>query len=502
MILPGWRLYSRPFHCELFAAQSRCLNFALRYVVVAASIALFCGTSHGYVLEGKSWPGASSVTFQLQLGAPSKSLQDGSTSWNAAVAPVFTMWNQVVHAVHLNSVMNSTTAVSPGDGVNSIVFSSTIFGQTFGSSTLAVTYYSSQGSSMIEADVLFNQAQSFDSYRGALQFGSNSYAIPDIRRVLLHELGHALGLGHPDTAGQHVDAVMNSVISNRETLSSDDIAGAQSMYGAPVGPTPTPAPSRFANISTRMQVGLNDDVLIGGFIITGSQSNKVILRAIGPSLAAYGIAGALANPTLELRNSTGGLVAANDDWGQSGQVNAIAASGLAPTSSLESAIIATLAPGSYTAIVRGVNSATGIGMVEGYELTTGTTRLANISTRGRVSTGDNALIGGFIVQGAASKKVIVRALGPSLGQGPGAIAGVLANPVLELHNSAGTLVASNDDWATGSQAAEISAAGMAPPSPQESALIATLPPGSYTAIVRGANNSSGVGLVELYDLDK
>src|SRR5437762_3310447 len=135
--------------------------------------------------------------------------------------------------------------VSSGDRVNAFVFSDTVFGQRFGSGTLAVTSLRSSGSNIIEADVLFNRNQSFDSYRGPLRFGSSRLAIADIRRVLIHELGHALGLDHPDDHGQHVDAIMNSMTSNRETLSSDDIAGAQALYGAPtplVVPEATPTP--------------------------------------------------------------------------------------------------------------------------------------------------------------------------------------------------------------------------------------------------------------------
>src|SRR5207302_9446582 len=164
--------------------------------------------------------------------------------------------------------------VSSGDGVNAVVFSNTLFWQQFGSGTLAVTYWRSSGSNIVEADILFNRNQQFDSYRGPLRFGSNGWAIGDIRRVLTHELGHALGLDHPDQHGQHVDAIMNSVTSDRETLSADDISGAQSMYAAP-GPTPTPTPapspsgSHVANIWTRMDVGTGNNVMIAGFIVSG-----------------------------------------------------------------------------------------------------------------------------------------------------------------------------------------------------------------------------------------
>jgi hypothetical protein len=225
----------------------------------------------------------------------------------------------------------------------------------------------------------------------------------------------------------------------------------------------------------------------------------VILRAIGPSLVASGIAGALANPVIELHNSAGALVTWNDNWQQSAQAAEITSSGVAPSNSLESAILLTLAPGSYTAIVRGVNNTTGIAMIEGYELGANGSRLVNISTRGRVGSGSDVLIGGFIIQGSGAKRVLIRAGGPSLGS---AVKNALANPYLELHNSAGNLVASNDNWASSPSAAQISATGIPPTRAEESAIIATLAPGNYTAIVRGVNNTMGVGLVEMYDLDK
>lgn len=211
----------------------------------SAVIALFLAATprpcHAYALEGPSWSSGTTVVFQLGLGNAGRTLIDGNTSWNTAAAPALDQWDQNIQRAQLTSV-TGTSSVSSGDGVNSIVFATTVFGQSFGSSTLAVTYYRYSGSRMIEADVLFNQNLSFDSYRGSLRFGANGYAIGEIRRVLVHELGHALGLAHPDQAGQHVDAIMNSVISNRESVSSDDIAGGQSLYGAP-GPSPTPTPT-------------------------------------------------------------------------------------------------------------------------------------------------------------------------------------------------------------------------------------------------------------------
>jgi Fibronectin type III domain len=257
----------------------------------------------------------------------------------------------------------------------------------------------------------------------------------------------------------------------------------------------------LGNISTRLNVGVNDDVLIGGFIVRGSVPKKMILRATGPSLTGDGVIGAMADPTLELHDSTGAIIATNDNWQSSAQASEISATGLAPRNPLESAIIATLQPGNYTAIVRGVNNTTGIALVEGYELDSTATRLVNISTRGHVGVGNDVLIGGFIVTGSDSKKLMVRALGPSLGTGSNPLAGVLVNPVLELHDRSGNLLSSNDDWVNSPQHAAIVASGLAPSNSVESAILTTLRPGNYTAIVRGVNNATGIGLVEVYDLD-
>jgi len=199
-----------------------------------------------YVLEGASWPAGSTVTFQLALGSAGRTLSDGNTSWDVAAAPAPGIWDGVMQRLQFITATNPSAPVSSGDHVNVIAFSGTVFGQSFGSNTLAVTYYRYSGGTMSEADVLFNNHQNFDSYRGALRFGANGYAISDIRRVLIHELGHALGLDHPDQHGQRVSAIMNSVISNVETITSDDISGAQAIYGAGepnATPTPTPIPT-------------------------------------------------------------------------------------------------------------------------------------------------------------------------------------------------------------------------------------------------------------------
>lgn len=247
-----------------------------------------------------------------------------------------------------------------------------------------------------------------------------------------------------------------------------------------------------------MRVLTGDNVLIGGFIVLGPDSKQVIIRGIGPSLGGF-VADPLADPTLELHAGDGTLIATNNNW-KSDQQSEIEATGLAPTNDLESAIVATL-PGngaSYTAILEGNGGTTGVGLVEAYDLDTAAdSKLANISTRGFVDAGDNVLIGGFIA-GEGVSDVIVRAIGPSL-TGSG-IDGALKNPTLELHDLFGDIIASDDDWKD-SQQSEIAATGLQPSNDLESAILATLPPGAYTAVVRGVNGTTGVGLVEVCDLN-
>jgi sugar lactone lactonase YvrE len=279
--------------------------------------------------------------------------------------------------------------------------------------------------------------------------------------------------------------------------------------------------SVLGNISTRSFVQTGDNVMIGGFIIQGTAPKKVILRALGPELMPppYDIPNFLADPTLGLYNGTGTLIASNNDWQKTiiggiithDQVEDIINSGLAPTDPSESAIVATLQPGNYTAIVSGVNGTVGVALVEAYDLSAaGTSVLGNISTRSFVQTGDNVMIGGFIIEGNQPKSVIVRAIGPELIPPPYNIPNALADPTLELHNSTGGVIASNNNWQTTiiggiithDQVQDIINSGHAPTQPSESAIIGTLQPGNYTAIVSGVNNTTGVALVEVYDLDQ
>jgi plastocyanin len=256
--------------------------------------------------------------------------------------------------------------------------------------------------------------------------------------------------------------------------------------------------SQPLNISTRLRVQSGENVLIGGFILTGNAAKKLIVRAIGPSLGQAGLSDVLADPIVELKASDGSPITSNDNW-KSFQQTEIQASGVAPQNDLESAIVATLTPGGYTAIVSGKNATTGVGLVEVYDLDQpADSKLANISTRGLVQTGSSVMIGGFILgNGSDNANVIVRAIGPSLSQS--GITGALADPTLELHDGNGALRTSNDNWQD-SQKAEIEATGIPPQNDFESAIVATLPPGSYTAIVAGKGDTIGVALVEVYRL--
>ena len=256
-------------------------------------------------------------------------------------------------------------------------------------------------------------------------------------------------------------------------------------------------PAKLANISTRVRVLPGDNALIGGFIVTGTEPRKVIIRGLGPSLASV-VAGALADPTLELHQGSA-VLGQNDNW-QDTQAAEIAATALQPARNLESAIVRTLDPGSYTAVLRGGGEASGIGLVEVYDLGVGAgSRLANISTRGFVGTGDQVMIGGLIVTGntTGSARVIIRAIGPALTNF--GVTGALSDPVLQLHDGNGAVMASNDNWRS-AQEAEIVATNLAPSRDAESAIIETLVPGNYTAIVGGAAGTTGVGLIEVYHL--
>jgi WD40 repeat protein len=274
---------------------------------------------------------------------------------------------------------------------------------------------------------------------------------------------------------------------------TNDSRGAELYTEPPTGPS-------LLNISTRLRVQTGDNAMIGGFIITGTQTKTVIVRGIGPSL---GMSGALQDPVIEVHGSAGELLATNDNWREAGTRQEIIDSGLAPANDAESALWGVINPGTYTVVVRGKDNANGIGLFEVYDLDqTADAALGNVSTRGLAQTNDDVMVGGIIVGGGtegASTKVLVRAMGPSL-----PLNGALADPTLELRDASGTLVVFNDNWKTRadgtSQQAEIEATMIAPSNDLESAAVQTLGPGQYTALVRGRENTTGIGLVEVFNL--
>jgi hypothetical protein len=243
-----------------------------------------------------------------------------------------------------------------------------------------------------------------------------------------------------------------------------------------------------------------DQVGIGGFIITGSTPKHVIIRAIGPSLTRFGIPNPLADPVLELHGPGSFITVINNNWRDT-QEEQIKASGIPPTHDLEAAIDITLAPAAYTAIIRGNGGSMGIGLIEVYDLDqTVNSKLSNISTRAFVgSTPGDSVIAGFILgNNSGPVRIVIRGLGPSLANF--GVPSVLQNPTLELHNGDGALLFTNNDWEDNPvNAAEVSAAGLAPSNKLESAIAITLPPGLYTAILAGLGNTTGNGLVEIYD---
>jgi hypothetical protein len=471
--------------------------------VLGISLAL-SRLTYGYAVEGGSWP-SGTIPMVLELGNSTFVLPDGFLSWYADAENALAQWNQQVRRVQLTWTERAPGAASSGDHVNSVCFSNKVFGQSFGSGVLAITVTVTNGSQMIEADVVFNN----NNLGGSGNFTSGQTVAPqrDFHRVALHEFGHVLGLDHPDqaTPKQTVLAIMNSRITSLNHLTSDDIAGVQSLYGAPSLPPQAP---RLVNISTRARTAIGNNVLIGGFIVH-TFAKQVLLRGLGPSLVNFGVSGCLIDPTLRLYNANGSLIVSNNNWKDTQQAQ-IEQTGLAPSNDLESAILATLQPANYTAILSGVGGGTGIALGELYDLQATVGRAYNISTRAQVSTGENVMIAGFIVRGPQLKSVVVRGIGPGL---QGAVPNALPNTTIELHNSLGQLVESNTGWKSGEtpiadpksnipvSPGYLGTYHLAPTNDKDSALYNQLAPGNYTVILKSPTNATGIGLVEVYDVD-
>jgi hypothetical protein len=303
----------------------------------------------------------------------------------------------------------------------------------------------------------------------------------------------ALGCVAPDYTGRENKAAIVRQATGRRLFAAFD--------PVPPVPTPTPPDVQLLNISGRVLTQGGDKVGIGGFTVSGTSSKSVIIRGIGPSMTSGGtpVQGRLDDPKLELRASDGHVIAANDSW-RATQEQEIQQAGLAPSDNREAAIIASLPAGQYTAIISGANNSSGIGLVEVYDLaSTLGGELGNLAVRGDVKTGDNVLISGLLLGGANPKRVLLRAIGPSLQNQLGDA--VLQNPFLELHDGNGATIATNDDWKNASNANEIQATGLAPTNDNESAILMPLGAGTYTTIIRGVNNTTGIAVAEAYKLN-
>ena len=580
-------------------------------------------SAHAYLLSGNSWPsGTIPIVLQLDATKPANvtlPLNDGATSWNAMAAAVFTDWNAVLGRTQFTSTESASTTSAYNNKINNVVFAATIYGEAFDSRTLAVTL-SGTALRKLESDVLVNNARSWNSYRGALRNTA------DLRRVLLHEFGHVLGLNHPDqdAPAQIVAAIMNSAVSATETLQADDTAGVAFLYRtaltkplitrqpvsttvnvasptslsvtvdgsalvksdalhdftwyfSPTGrttfeplftiknstqldftlaqlgdagryyfaaitpddtsvsntvtltvnPITVAANTQLANVATRGVAGNGANAMIVGFNISGTKSKQVLLRAVGPGLAAFGVPGTLADPilTLQTASATPVIVATNNNWEQpSAPVTAAIVSATAarvggfalPPGSKDAVILATLAPGGYTALVSSPDGSTGVVLLEAYDADSPLNpaiKLTNLSTRGYVGTGGDIIIAGFVVSGPGPKTYLIRAVGPTLADAPFNLPGALLDPYLKIYRDS-TLLRENDDWdspaaaqpSLRAAAAQVGAfalretRNLVTRSGLDAVMLITLPPGSYTAQMSGLDGATGIGLVEVYEL--
>jgi hypothetical protein len=370
---------------------------------------------------------------------------------------------------------------------------------------------------LIYAPDIFGTVQSdgynlFDDQRGAT-INSNPGAGPDFHG--LPDLEPLADNGGPTLT--HLPRINSPAIDKGKNFSGSstdqrgvgfarvvdlpDLSYPNAADGTDIGAVEREATVVARNISTRARIETNDNVMIAGFVVGGTLPKKVLIRGLGPSLQDKNVAGFLADPVLELRGSSRALIFSNDDWqDDSAQAAQIQATGLAPTRSQESAIVLTLVPATYTAILRGKNNTSGVGLVEVYDVGSAESELVNLSTRGFVQGGDSVMIAGFTLGGSPNAaRIAIRGIGPSLGQF--GIKNALQDPTLELYDANGVLLVANDNWNDdGASAAQLTTNGLALSNTKESGIFTSLPAGQFTAILAGKNGGAGIGVVEIYNL--
>jgi hypothetical protein len=291
------------------------------------------------------------------------------------------------------------------------------------------------------------------------------------------------------------DASYFFIITAYTTTGAESLPSNEIVSPLILPPAPVPITGRLLNLSVRGFVQSDDDVMIGGFMIAGSSDKKLILRALGPSLANSGIKDFMVDPVLELHDASGAIIGLNSGW--TSDEDNVLATGLPPTDSREAALVVTLPPGAYSVILKSATNASNTALFEVYDLDpAGPSELVNISTRGRTEVGDHVIIGGFIIGGLLPANIVMRAIGPSLQP---MVSDILLDPVLSLHDINGALLVENNNWAD-YQAPQLIASGIPPNNPSESAIIEALPSGGYSGVVQGVNETSGNALIEIYNL--
>lgn len=493
----------------------------IRRSLTLAAFGLLSVSAAGFNTQGVNadtgvWPNGT-INYQIRLGGTaSGALIDGSSSWTTVVQSAFDEWNQHIANVQFTGVEAAVGGQNEDDNINDLFFSDTVYGESFGGSTLAVTLNRFQGFDRplprVEADIVFNtNDKNWNSYRGNWRFDPE-----DLRRVLIHELGHALGLDHPDDIGQSVSAVMNAVAGDIDTAVTDDIQGAQSLYGASGGGGGggggggSVSGGKLSNLSVRAKTGGQFGTLILGFAIAGAPK-EVLIRGMGPTIGDFGVPNPIPDPRLDMVLN-GGAFDEADDWVNESNSTQISLRGaelgaLAPTSNLEAILLRSVDPNPYTVLVRDFNDSTGEVLIEAYDADalSASGRLSNLSTRTEVGGEAGILTAGFVIAGTGNVTLLIRGVGPTLSDF--GVSNVVGDPTLVvIRSSDQARVGSNERWDDNNAfnlrtTAQTVGAFALRENSLDAALLITLPPGSYTVQMNsGANGTPGNGLIEIYEV--